>query len=135
MRFAGRLERPALSRMLAEAHVLALPSVWGEPFGLATLEGMAHGLAVVASDAGASPEIVADGEDGLVVPAGDEALLAAALQRLERDEDLRLSLAARGRERLRSTYSHARFVDGIERGLVRVVRGGTNAGGPRETGG
>jgi glycosyltransferase involved in cell wall biosynthesis len=121
VRFAGRLERPELSELLTRAHVLALPSVWGEPFGLATLEGMAHGLAVVVSDAGASPELVEDGESGLVVPAGDERELAAALARLERDEELRLALAGCGRERLRSAHAHARFADGLERGLRRAA--------------
>jgi glycosyltransferase involved in cell wall biosynthesis len=119
-RFHGRLGRAETSALLRRAHVLAMPSVWGEPFGLATLEGMAHGLAVVASDAGASPELVPDGAAGRLFPAGDARALVALLTELAADDALRLRLAAAGRERVAEVYGHARFVDGLERALARA---------------
>ncbi|MEW6072139.1 MAG: glycosyltransferase family 4 protein [Planctomycetota bacterium] len=117
VRFTGRLELAELSREMAAAHVLAMPSLWGEPFGLATVEGMAHGLAVVASDAGASPELVADGVDGLLAPAGDAAALAAALARLAGDETLRRELGRRGRTRAGEGFSRAAFAARLEAAL------------------
>jgi len=119
--FAGELDRDDLSELLRSVHVLALPSLWEEPFGLATLEGMAHGLAVLTSDTGASPELVTDGETGLVLAAGNEAAWSEALQALERDEPYRARLAANGREHVRAVMSHERFVDGLEAALVRAT--------------
>jgi phosphatidylinositol alpha-mannosyltransferase len=81
---------------------------------------MAHGLAVVASDAGASPELVPDGAAGRLFPAGDARALAALLTELAADDALRLRLAAAGRERVAEVYGHARFVDGLERALARA---------------
>lgn len=119
--FAGELDRERLSQLLGTAHVLAMPSLWHEPFGLATLEGMAHGLAVLTSDTGASPEIVTDGETGLVLAAGNEAAWSEALQCLERDEEFRLGLGGRGREHVNRDLTHGRFVDGLESALARAL--------------
>jgi glycosyltransferase involved in cell wall biosynthesis len=77
---------------------LAYPSLY-EGFGLPPLEAMAAGTAVVAAAGGAIPEIVGDG--ALVVPAGDTAALAGALERVVSDEELRTDLVARGRLQLR----------------------------------
>jgi len=120
VRFAGRLGLEELSREMFRAAVLVMPSIWGEPFGLATIEGMAHGLAVVASDAGASPELVDDGVDGLVTRAGDPASIAEALARLAGDEELRLRLARRGLERVADRYTRDVFAAQLERALVRA---------------
>ena len=121
VRFLGRLAPDELTRELHHAHVLAMPSVWEEPFGLATIEGMANALAVVASDAGASKEIIVDGESGLIVPRADPEALAAAFGRLAQDEALRCGLAERAVERVAGRYTHAHFVDGLERSLVRAA--------------
>lgn len=84
--------------LLRGAHVFVHPCLWQEACGLAVLEAMASGCAVVASRAGALPEIVRDGQTGLLVPSGDAAALAAALDRLLGDAALqaRLGQAARG---------------------------------------
>lgn len=120
--FLGRLAPDALSKELHAAHVLAMPSVWEEPFGLATIEGMANALAVVASDAGASPEIIVDGESGLIVPRADPDALAEAFERLEADEAFRRRLAQNAVERVAERYTHDHFVDGLERELSRAAR-------------
>ncbi len=115
----GRLSATEVSSLLARSHVLALPSVWGEPFSTAVLEGFAHGLAVIASDAGGSPEAIRHGVDGWIVPAGDVRALADALLLLERDEARRFSLGEAAHARSRE-FSFAAFVDGLERALERV---------------
>jgi glycosyltransferase involved in cell wall biosynthesis len=122
VRFVDDLDRAGVSALLASSHVLALPSLWGEPFALAPLEGMAHGLAVVVSDAGGSPEGLQDGVEGVVVGAGDVEAWTATLARLEADESVRHRLGAAARERAACGASHAAFVDRLEGELLRRAR-------------
>jgi glycosyltransferase involved in cell wall biosynthesis len=97
VRFASFLDRDALPGVLAAADVVAVPSVWPEPFGLTALEGMAAGAAVVASDVGGLPEVVTDA--GLLVAPGDDAALADALAALADDEALLATTQAAARRR------------------------------------
>src|SRR5205814_6501455 len=80
-----------------------------EGLPMSVLEGMAAGLPVVASDVGGVAEAVADGETGLLVPAGDPTALARALEQLLQDVELRRRLGARGRERARERFDVDRF--------------------------
>jgi glycosyltransferase involved in cell wall biosynthesis len=93
---AGQL--PSAASLLAGFDILALPSRW-EGLPLVVVEAMAAGLPVIASATGATPEVVTDGETGLLVPPGDEEALARALGRLAADEDLRRRMGAAGRSR------------------------------------
>jgi glycosyltransferase involved in cell wall biosynthesis len=90
-----------VERELAQLDILVHASTTPEPFGQVIVEGMASGLAVIASAAGGPLEIVTDGVDGLLVPPGDVNALAAALTRLVEDDDLRRSLGAAGMQRAR----------------------------------
>lgn len=87
-------ERDAL---LGQAQVFALPSK-AEGLPMALLEAMAHGMACVASPVGGIPELVRDGRNGLLVPPGDAAALAAALRSLVDDPALRRRLGQAARE-------------------------------------
>jgi glycosyltransferase involved in cell wall biosynthesis len=124
VRFAGALERSAVFEELARGHVLAMPSTWSEPFGLATLEGLAFGLAVVGSDAGATREIVEHGRTGLIARAGDARAWTDALLTLERDEAQRLALGRAGRERVGQAFTSRAFLDRLEPALARALRAG-----------
>lgn len=112
----GAVSRDALVREYAEADLLVLPSLF-EPFGIVLLEAMAAGLPVVASRTGGVPEVVADGETGLLVEPGDPAGLASALSRLAEDRGLRIQMGARGRAR-----SAAYSWDAIVPKVVSVYR-------------
>ena len=68
---------------------------------MALLEAMAWGRAIVATAVGGVPEVLSDGENGLVVPPADPPALAAALARLAADAGLRARLASAARERAR----------------------------------
>lgn len=102
--FAGyRTDVPAL---LAGCDVFCLPSR-AEGMPLVVLEAMAQGKPVVASAVGGTPEVVADGETGLLVPAGDVDALAAALARLVGDPELAQRMGAAGRARVEREFSLA----------------------------
>jgi glycosyltransferase involved in cell wall biosynthesis len=86
---------------LGELDVLVHCSVSPEPFGQVVLEGMAVGLAVVATDAGGPAELIASGVDGLLVPADDVDALAACLRDLSENPELRHRLGAAAQTRSR----------------------------------
>jgi glycosyltransferase involved in cell wall biosynthesis len=102
--FAGR--RDDVSDVLAELDVFALPS-WTEGLPLVVLEAMARSRAVVATSVGGTPEIVVDGETGLLVPPRNSAALAAALRRLLGDDELRTQMGDAGYRRVRDRFSAA----------------------------
>ncbi|MDQ1024136.1 glycogen synthase [Streptomyces phaeochromogenes] len=94
------LPRPDVIQLLTHAAVFVCPSVY-EPLGIVNLEAMACGTAVVASRVGGIPEVVADGETGLLVSVEDdfEAQLARALDSLLADPQAARRMGEAGRER------------------------------------
>ncbi|MGH9294985.1 MAG: glycosyltransferase, partial [Acidimicrobiales bacterium] len=82
------------ARLLRGASALAYPSLY-EGFGLPPLEAMSAGVPVVTTDGGALPEVA--GPASVVVPAGDAAALAGALEEVLTDEALRRRLVEKGR--------------------------------------
>jgi glycosyltransferase involved in cell wall biosynthesis len=79
--------------------IALVPSLCPETFGLVALEAMSAGRPVIASRIGGLPELVRDGQEGLLVEPSDVRSLAAAMQRLLADGDLRAQLGAAGRRR------------------------------------
>lgn len=101
VRFMGGLPHAQVRRLMEDCLFFALPSR-RENVGLALLEAMAAGKPVVASAAGGVPEIVTDGQDGLLVPPGDVEALAKAMAKLASDGGLRERLGLRARQRSRA---------------------------------
>ncbi len=102
VRFRGTLMQDEVLAALEAAHLFVLPSIvmpdgTGEGMGVAIMEAMAVGVPVVASRSGGIPELVADGERGLLVPPGEaEALADRIVQLVENPaEAMRLAAAAR----------------------------------------
>jgi len=95
---------------LERADVFAHTSRW-EGFGIVLLEAMLAELPVVATRVSAVPEIVVDGETGVLAAAGDHVALADAIARLIDDTSLAAALGAAGRRRALAEFSVARMAD------------------------
>ena len=100
LRVRGAATPRDVAAALAGARVAVVPSRWPENQPYAVLEAQAAGAAVVASRVGGIPEIVADGEDGVLVPPGDVAALVAAVSRLLGDDGTRRRLVDAARNRV-----------------------------------
>jgi glycosyltransferase involved in cell wall biosynthesis len=90
-------------RLVQAFDVIAVPS-HVEPLGNATLEAMASGRPVVGTRVGGIPEMIVDGETGLLVPAADPPALAGAISRLIQDSRLRSRMADAARARAREAF-------------------------------
>ncbi|MEF8827567.1 MAG: glycosyltransferase family 4 protein [Haloarcula sp.] len=86
VQFAGRLTDAELASALRSSHVLAVPSRY-EGFGIVYLEGMSFGLPALATRAGGAPDIVTDGDTGVLVDPDDSAAVARELERFAADRD------------------------------------------------
>ncbi len=103
VRFAGSRSHEDVIRFMRASDVFVLPSLV-ESFGIVLLEAMSCGLPVVASRVMGIPYLVEDGENGFLVPPGDEAALADRITALLRDRELRESFGARN---VRKAISYA----------------------------
>jgi glycosyltransferase involved in cell wall biosynthesis len=104
--FLGRRSPP--TDVYLAADVVAAPS-HAEPFGLVVIEAMHAGRAVVSCDAGGVPEIIRDGETGLLVPPKSPEALASAIARLLDDAALRQRIAAAGQREAAGRFTAERY--------------------------
>lgn len=102
--FVGRVPHEKVPVELSKLDVFVALSR-SESFGVAAIEAGAAGLPVVVSDVGGLPEVVIDGETGLVVPSENADAAAEAIMRLLEDPELRCRLGAKGREHVAANYS------------------------------
>jgi glycosyltransferase involved in cell wall biosynthesis len=102
VRFLGH--RDDVPALIAAADLFVLPS-WLEGLPLVALEAMAQGKPVVATAVGGTPELVVDGESGVLVPPRDVEALAAALDALLDDPSRASLLGTQARERVRREFS------------------------------
>jgi len=106
--FAGQVEN--VEDWLRAADVFAFPSVY-EALGLSLVEAAACGLACVGSRTGGIVDVIEDGRSGLLVPPGETLALAAALERLAGDADLRRRLGEGAAEVVRSRFDEDETVE------------------------
>ena len=126
-RLLGNLPRSGVLDRFAAAHVVVVPSLWGEPFALVPLEAQAMGCALVATRDGGTPELVRHGETGLLVEPDDSVELCEALVSLATGEPRRRALAAAGQAYVREHFPTNLYPDRLERRCREVVaaaRGG-----------
>lgn len=129
----GSLRHAAVMAAWRRAALGVVPSVFPDPCPTVALEAMAAGVAVVASNVGGLPDIVAHGESGLLVPPGDPQALRAALARLAGDPDLTRRMGAAGRERV-AAFTASDVVRRIEAIYGRLVAAPALMGTPATSG-
>ncbi|MEJ2189031.1 MAG: glycosyltransferase family 4 protein [Acidobacteriota bacterium] len=100
--------------LLAASDAIALTTLWPDPLPRVVMEAMAAGLPVIAYRGGGVPEMVVDGESGLLVDTGDREALADAMLDLARNPRLRAALGQAGRARAQEMFSVDRHVERVE---------------------
>ncbi|MFH1689835.1 MAG: glycosyltransferase [Candidatus Eisenbacteria bacterium] len=116
--------RPDVPDILAAADVLVNCPTTREGLSVVVLESMATGLPVVATDVGGIPEIVRDGETGLLVPPGDPVALARAVCTMLTDASLAARLSEAGTRLVREEFSVDRMVESTEDLYRRILAAG-----------
>jgi len=106
--FLSGLSYAELAACYGHCEVFALPSS-GEGFGLVYLEAMACGKPVIGGAHGGAPEVIDDGKTGYLVPHGDAAQLATALETLLADAGLREEMGRRGKQRVENEFRFSVF--------------------------
>ncbi|HUZ05254.1 MAG TPA: glycosyltransferase family 4 protein, partial [Acidobacteriaceae bacterium] len=119
--FRNQTELPPLYDL---CDLFVLPSVH-EPWGLVVNEVMNAVRAVIVSDqVGCQPDLVTDGDNGCVYPAGDVAALAASLTRVLRDPEMCRRMGQRSQQRIQA-YSFAADIHGLMQGFQEAAAGKT----------
>lgn len=116
----GRVPVEEVKRWLTEASVFCLPTR-AEPFGIAVVEAFHHRLPVVASNVGAMPDLVRDGESGSLVPPDDPAALADALTALLSDPAQCRRFGERGYEIALEHFSWPAVGDKLRAGILAAL--------------
>lgn len=106
--FMGHVSGEQLREVVDRASVVVVPSEWYENCPMSVLEAMAYGKPVVGSRMGGIPELVADGETGLLFEAGNAGELRAQLDRLMADPGLRGAMGRQARQRVEAEFSVTR---------------------------
>lgn len=99
--------RDNVPHLLAHTDIVVHASTLGEPFGQVVIEGMAAGKPVIATDGGALPEIVQNGETGLLVPPAAPDALADAIRTLLADPARAHAMGLAGRKRVQAHFTIA----------------------------
>jgi glycosyltransferase involved in cell wall biosynthesis len=107
--FVGLVPSAQMPAHLAQLDVLVVPSRtrrnWKEQYGRVLIEAMASEVAVVGSDSGAIPDVI--GEAGLIFPEDNATTLACQLRQLMENQDYRVELGKKGRERVLQHFTQA----------------------------
>ena len=119
--FLGHLSPRDLTDFYAFSRMMIIPSVWYEAFGLCAAEAQAHGKAVLCSRIGALPEIVVDGETGLLFEAGDAVDLANKIRYLWERPHLCRKMGMAGRERILREYSTDRYYERLMAAYEKAI--------------
>lgn len=133
VRFPGFLPHSQVPALLLDSDILAMPSIRkpnGKSDGLPTvlIEALLHRVPVVATSIAGIPDLVVDGETGLLTPEGDVEALAQAIMRYASNRKDALTMAACGRERAKTMFAPERYAKTFFE-LLAVRKGGEGTGG------
>jgi glycosyltransferase involved in cell wall biosynthesis len=113
--FTGHLDCAGVESAIRRARAVVVPSLWFENASMSVLEALSAGVPVIGTRLGGTPELVADGVEGMLVSPGDVSALAAAMRRIQVDEGLSLRMGEAAKERAATAFSPSRHVAGILR--------------------
>ncbi len=119
-RWLGEQPHAEVLALFRSARAVVVPSVWSDPCPTVVLEAMAAGRPVVAAASGGIVDMVVDGRTGLLVPPGDAAALAAALDAILRQPETARAFGVAGRERARE-FTVSAVVARIEEMYAEVI--------------
>jgi len=119
--FLGWVPPAELPEFLRKFDVLVVPSIWPEPFSRTVLEGMISGLVVVAARTGGTPEIIVDGENGLLFMPNDSEDLAKKIACLLNDPESHNRIGYAGRQTILERFTMTKMMDEIESYLQDVA--------------
>jgi glycosyltransferase involved in cell wall biosynthesis len=119
--FLGAVPHAELPAVLAGADLFLLTTEPPESFGIVLIEAMACGLPVIATEYPGVRAVVADGDDGILVPEGDSAAVAVALGELARDPARRARLGAAGRAKAVASWSWPALLDRMDRAYAEAI--------------
>ncbi len=128
----GWVSDEQLSHLYRSCQLVVAPSRY-ESFGLPLIEAMQYGKAVIGTTAGGMPEVVTDGQEGVLVPPGDASALASALSRLVNDDALRQQCERAAAERFEREFTQDAFAARVEDGYRKAIHARTS-GPPRLNG-
>ena len=121
VRLLGWVEPEQVPALINTATLVLVPSRWREAFGLVALQGASQARPVVAARVGGLPEVVADGETGLLVPKEEPAALAEAVLKLLAEPELAIRLGEQGRRRAGERFGWQTHLDAFGK-LYRQLR-------------
>jgi glycosyltransferase involved in cell wall biosynthesis len=127
VKFVGHVPHDQMRQYYLEASVLAMPSVWPEPFGMAGPEAMRYGLPVVAFDAGGIKEWLHDGHNGFLAPWMDTSAFAAHLQILLANKGLARTLGQNGMASVNRAYDSRSQAGRLEQLFRDTLKEGPSA--------
>jgi glycosyltransferase involved in cell wall biosynthesis len=125
--FTGKLSPEELAKEYRTANVFTLPAIVDskgdtEGLGVVLIEAMELGLPIVASNVGGIPDVVVDGESGILVPEKDPQALANAFKRLESEPGLVKQLLEGSRKRIRECFTWDGIIERQIAEYKKVVR-------------
>lgn len=123
VQYVGAQSRADIYSFMQQARAVIVPSIWHEPFGLVSIEAFAAGTGVIATNHGALPEIVGDGESGWLVEPNNPAALAGAILAVWQSPDAAIIAGTRAREVFDQRYSAAANLQRLNTIYTGVVGG------------
>lgn len=111
--FKGFKTGNELKTLLAESTCVVVPSVWYEAFGLVIIEAFAASKAVIGSNIGAIPELIEEGVDGYIFPAGNSAELASKIELIWSDLTKAKSMGMQGRKKVVKYFNAKSHYEGL----------------------
>ena len=119
--FLGWVLPAEMPRLLSKFDALVLPSIWPEPFSRAILEGMISGLVVLATPTGGTPEMIADGENGMLFMPNDPEDLARKIAHLVEYPELQSQIGSAAKHTVLESFTMPRMMDEMESYLKEIA--------------